>query len=60
MRTNGVCLKTDAEELCLKAGLHVGQRFGKNLVETLLEYLAIAELLYGVVLRTVVHPNIHD
>ena len=45
VRTNGVCLKTDTKELCLKAWLHVGQLLGKDFVEALLKNLAITELL---------------
>ena len=60
MRTYSVSLKTNTKQLCLQTWLHIRQFLCKNLIEAILKNLAIAKLFNGVVLRTVMHPYIHD
>ena len=60
VRTNGIGLQPDAEELRFEAGLHVRQVFLQNLVEALGKDFAITFPLDRKVLRTVVNPDVHD
>ena len=60
VRTYGVSLQTDTEELSLQARLHVWQLLCQNLIKRVFQDLAIAALLYGDILGTIVYPDVHD
>ena len=57
---HGITLETDAEELRLQAGLHPREVLLEDLVQGLGEDLAVALALHGLVLGTVVDPDVHD
>ena len=57
---HGIALEADAEELRLQAGLHAREVLLEDLVQGLGEDLAVALALHGLVLGTVMDPDVHD
>ena len=60
VRTYGVSLQTDTEELSLETRLHVWQLLCQDFIERVLQNLTIAAFLYGDVLAAIVYPDVHD
>ena len=60
VRADGVSFQSDAEELGLEAVLHILKLLGEDVVEAVLEDLAVAVFLDGEVFAAVVDPDVHD
>ena len=60
VRTHGIRLQSDAKQLRLEAVLHTVETLLHDFIERSSEDLAILLALHGHILRTIVHPDIHD
>ena len=60
VRSHGVCFQTYTKKLCFEAAFHVWKLFRKNVIEAFFQNFAVAITLYGIILASVMNPDIHN